>query len=293
MKETENTNVRGGPEVYDEKQAVDLTPMSAVLPSEFNAMSIDEEMYPPNFFMCCFSPRRTGKTETILHLCRQFHAQKRFTHYFLISETLSGYEDYIPANYQFTNLENVAEIIARMQKVAKYNIGQTEKKDMVKCSCLLILDDVVGNPADLRKRGGIMQRIAVNGRHVMRDCPLGTNELCTILISQRITLIPPPIRNNADVILASRLASYTERKTLIENYLSLTSDRDGLREARRVFDSITLSEPFRFIAIATHVANRKAHTDYVYYSDANVKAPSVRLHGTEEDWKVKKQDIIF
>ena len=248
---------------------------------------------PSNFFIFCVAPRRNGKTEQILHMARFFHAQKRFTHYFLISQTLSGYEEYIPHNYQFVDLTHVGEIIQRVQQVAKYNQGQDEKKDMVKCSVLLILDDVVGNPADIRQQGSIMQKIAVNGRHITRDDPLDSNEFCTVLISQRITLIPPPIRNNADIILASRLASYMERKTLIENYLSLTSDRDGLREARRVFDMITLSKEYRFIAILTHVANRQAHTDYVYYQDAEVNKPSVKLFGTEEDWKVKKQDIVF
>jgi len=248
---------------------------------------------PSNFFVFCVAPRRNGKTEQILHMCRHFHKLKRFTHYFLISQTLSGYEEYIPHNYQFVDLTHVGEIIQRVQQVAKYNQGQDEKKDMVKCSVLLILDDVVGNPADIRQQGSIMQKIAVNGRHITRDDPLDSNEFCTVLISQRITLIPPPIRNNADIILASRLASYMERKTLIENYLSLTSDRDGLREARRVFDMITLSKEYRFIAILTHVANRQAHTDYVYYQDAEVNKPSVKLFGTEEDWKVKKQDIVF
>lgn len=271
-------------------------PLDAALPipqmnDAFQTLDLDE--IPSNFFLFCVSPRRNGKTEQILHMCRHFHKKKRFTHYFLISETLSGYEKFIPANYQFTDLTNVPEIIGRIQQVGKYNQGQDRKEDMVKCSILLILDDVVGNPADLRKQGGIMQRIAVNGRHITREDPLDSNEFCTILISQRITLIPPPIRNNADIILASRLASYHERKTLIENYLSLTSDKEGLREARRVFDMITLSKEFRFICISAYIANRQSHRDYVHYQDANVNAPDVRLHGSIEDWKVKKQDIIF
>jgi len=300
MKATEPIESRNT-DHYDPQQAKDLTPagtqeLHATLPipkmdNAFQSLDLDE--IPSNFFLFCVSPRRNGKTESILHMCRHFHKKKRFTHYFLISETLSGYEKFIPANYQFTDLTNVPEIVHRMQKVGKYNQGQDKKEDMVKCSILLILDDVVGNPADLRKQGGIMQRIAVNGRHITREDPLDSNEFCTILISQRITLIPPPIRNNADIILASRLASYHERKTLIENYLSLTSDKEGLREARRVFDMITLSQEFRFICISTYIANRQSHRDYVHYQDANVKAPDVRLHGTEEDWKVKKQDIIF
>ncbi len=279
---------------FDPKQAKDLTasPMNETLPSEFSPMNI-KDGYPSNFFVCCFAPRRNGKTEQILHMARHFHKTKRFTHYFLVSETLSGYEEYIPANYQFTNLDNVSEIINRVQKVGKYNQGQDKEEDMVDCSVLLIMDDVVGNPADLRKRGGIVQRIAVNGRHITREDPKKSNEFCTVLISQRITLIPPPIRNNADIILASRLASYVERQTLVEQYLSLTSDREGLKEARRVFDSITLSKEYRFIAIATYIANRRSHQDYVFFQDADVKAPSVKLFGSEDDWKVKKQDIIF
>jgi len=151
----------------------------------------------------------------------------------------------------------------------------------------------VGNPADLRKQGGIMQRIAVNGRHICREDALDSNEFCTILISQRITLIPPPIRNNADIIIASRLASYHERKLLIEQYLSLTSDREGLREARRVFDMITLSKEFRFICISAYIANRQSHKDYVHYQDADVNAPDIKLFGDDSDWQVKKQDIVF
>jgi len=295
MKATEPIESRNT-DHYDPQQAKDLTPagtqdLHTTLPSEFNGMSVDD--LPSNFFIFCVAPRRNGKTEQVLHMCRHFHKQKRFTHYFLVSETLSGYEEYIPANYQFTNLDNVGEVINRVQKVGKYNQGQDKEEDMVKCSVLLIMDDVVGNPADLRKQGGIVQRIAVNGRHITREDPKKSNEFCTVLISQRITLIPPPIRNNADIILASRLASYNERKTLIENYLSLTSDREGLREARRVFDSITLSKEYRFIVIATHVANRMSHQDYVYYSDADVKQPSVKLFGDDSDWQVKKQDIIF
>jgi len=58
-------------------------------------------------------------------------------------------------------------------------------------------------------------------------------------------------------------------------------------------DSITLSKEYRFIAIATYIANRRSHQDYVFFQDADVKAPSVKLFGSEDDWKVKKQDIIF
>ncbi len=248
---------------------------------------------PENFFAFVVAPRRNGKTEHVLNWLRQFHKQKRFTHYFLVSQTLSGYEEYIPQTYQFTSLDQVPTVIKRMQKVASYNKGQDAKEDLVHCSVCLILDDMVGDPKEVRESGGILQKIAVNGRHVCREDPHEKNEFCTILISQRVTLIPPAIRNNADVILTSRLASYMERKTIIENYLSLTSDREGLREARRVFDAITLSKPFRFLAISTHIPNRQSHREYVHCCDANIKEKAVRLFGTEDDWKAEKLPIIF
>lgn len=255
----------------------------------------DPDELPENFFTFIVAPRRSGKTEQMLHWLRHFHKRKRFTHYLLVSETLSGYEEYIPANYQFTNLDQVPEVIRRVQRVGKYNKDQHKQSEMVKCSVLLIMDDVIGSPAEvgLSKRGGTVQKIAVNGRHICREDPCKGNEFCTVLIAQRISLVPPVIRNNADVIMASRLASYMERRTLIENFLSLTSDREGLRLARGVFDNVTLSEEFRFIVIATHVANRMKYGDYVFYQDADVKKPSVKLFGTADDWKVKKPDLEF
>ena len=249
--------------------------------------------FPKNFFACCFAPRRSGKTQLLLHFLRQFHRTKRFTHYFLVSETLSGYEDYIPATNQFTDLSQVSEIIARLQGVGKYNKNQKKKETMVKCSICLILDDVIGDPSEIQKRGSIIAKLGVNGRHVTNDDPMESNEMAVILISQRVTLIPPVIRNNSDIIFASRLASYADRKTLIEGYLSLTSDRDGLALARRVFDVITLSKPFRFMAIATHIVTSETHSEYVFTADADTKAKPVRLCGCKADWDVVKKNIVF
>ncbi len=251
------------------------------------------EHFPQNGFAFVVAPRRSGKTEHVLSWLRKFHKEKRFTHYFLISQTLSGYEESIPMTYQFTTLDHVPTIIKRMQEVANYNKGQDRQSDMVRCSVCLILDDMVGDPREVRESGGILQKIAVNGRHVCREDPCKKNEMATILISQRITLIPPAIRNNADVILASRLASYIERKTLIENYLSLTSDKEGLKESRRIFDQITLSKEYRFIAVSVHIANRKSHRDYVHLCDADIKEKNKRLFGSEDDWKMEKPDLTF
>jgi len=41
------------------------------------------------------------------------------------------------------------------------------------------------------------------------------------------------------------------------------------------------------------VANRMKYGDYVFYQDADVKKPSVKLFGTADDWKVTKPDLEF
>jgi len=299
MKPTEPIESRNT-DHYDPQQAKDLTPagtpagtqeMNATLPSEFDGF--DVLSFPSNFFACIFAPRRNGKTTHVLNFCKHFHKHKRFTHYFILSQTLSGYEGFVPFNYQHPSLDHVPEIIARLQKVGKYNKGQERQEDMVRCSVLLVLDDMVGDARELRQQNGIMQKLACNGRHVCKEDPLKSNELCTIIISQRITLIPPPVRMNADIIFASRLASYLERKTLIESYLTLTSDREGMKESKRVFDQITLSKEFRFIAIALYIANRKSYKDYVFYVDSPADPPPFKLFGDESDWQLEKPDIVF
>jgi hypothetical protein len=273
---------------FEPAQAID-PPNGSV--SKFKRFTAD--MVPQNGFAFIVAPRRNGKTELCLQMLRDFHNSKRFTHTFLFSQTLSGYEDVIPPTYQFDNLSHLPDVITKCQDVAEYNQSVKDPDDYVPCSVCLILDDMVGDPSEVRQSGGIIQKLAVNGRHVMRDNPDKKSEVCLILISQRVTLISPAVRNNADLIMASRLASYTERKTLIENYLSLTSDRDGLKGARATFDLITLSKAFRFIVIATHVANRRSHADYVFYADADTSQPNVRLHGDESDWRATKKRIVF
>lgn len=248
---------------------------------------------PQNFFAFLVGVRRMGKTEQTLEMLRAFHKTKRFTTYILISATLSGYEQYIPHSFQFRDLTHVPTIISRCIDVAEYNAGQTEVKDMVAQSTLLILDDVIGDPKDLRTSGNIIQKLAVNGRHIHRDDPHPTNEFCTILISQRASIIPPVIRTNADLWMASRMSNRKDRQTLIEEALTMSSDRDGLNTARAVFDGITMSKPYRFAVIALHNATRQTHSDYVMYADSDPKAKGVRLFGTEDDWRVKKKRIDF
>ncbi len=262
--------------------------------NSFKDLTADD--VPSNPFIFISSPRRAGKSEITLHMLRQFHAKKRFTHYALVSQTLSGYEGIIPYTYQFENMDHVGEIINKMQDVAEYNAKVKEKNQpkehYIHCSFLLILDDVIGDAKDIRKLGGYLQKIAVNGRHIMREDPNKKNEFGVILISQKITMIPPVIRQNADIICSARLASRIERETYIENFLTLTSGREGLKEARRVFDSITLQE-YTFICVLAYKSIRVNHQAYVRKLKADITQKTERLFGNQRDWMKSKPRIKF
>lgn len=257
---------------------------------------LTEEDIPANPFIFISSPRRAGKSEVTLHILRQFHTAKRFTHYGLVSQTLSGYEGVVPYTYQWQTMEHVGDIITKCQDVAEYNSKVKEKgqpaEHYIDCSFCLVLDDVIGDPKDLKRVGGYIQKIAVNGRHIMRADPHEKNEFGLILISQKITSIPPVIRQNADLICSARLASRVERQTYIENFLTLTSGRDGLKDARRVFDSITLQE-YTFICVLAYKSIRVNHQAYVRRLKADITAKTERLFGTEKDWKARKPRINF
>jgi len=295
MEKTESAKKGYDGESFDPKQAINNEyDDDKELLNSFKDLT--EEDVPSNPFIFISSPRRAGKSEITLHMLRQFHAKKRFTHYALVSQTLSGYEGVIPYTYQFENMEYVGQIISRMQDVAEYNATVKEKNQpkehYINCSFLLILDDVIGDPADIRKLGGYLQKIAVNGRHIMREDPNPKNEFGVILISQKVTVIPPVIRQNADIICSARLASRIERQTFIENFLTLTSGREGLIEARRVFDSITLNE-YTFICVLAYKSIRVNHQAYVRTLKADITQKTERLFGTERDWLKRKPRISF
>jgi hypothetical protein len=71
------------------------------------------------------------------------------------------------------------------------------------------------------------------------------------------------VRQQIDILLAGKCASRVEREALVYEFLCLRSDRDGIKEAHRVYDGITYSAPYRFITISNYIQERMDHKDYV------------------------------
>lgn len=274
-------------------KVVELTPPVEQKYIEFD--TFDPHKCPKDFFMLIGAPRRHGKTTVMLHLLREWHKVKRFTHVMLWSKTLSGYEEYIPGNYQFTSLDNMKMVLDRQMAVGKYNKHCEEKKKHIKSSILLILDDMASEQHELRSgdTAKLMLQLAVNGRHVCRRDPCECNECCVVVITQRLTLIPPAVRCNSDIVICSRLCNRTERERICMESLTLHSGRDGMKEAYGVLDTVTLSKPYRFLVVCMFMANRMKHSDYIFYLDADDKADPVKLFGSKDDWKRQLQDIEF
>ena len=253
---------------------------------------------PKDFFGMVASPRRHGKTTLLTDWLRQWHKQKRFTHTMVWSKTLSGYEDYVPAGYQWDDLGNVREVVSRQMDVAEYNEkikkNKGKESDYIHCSILLILDDMASETRDLRsgETGHILRWLSCNGRHVTRRDPNPKNECSVIILSQMLTLFPPSLRGNCDFMCCARLANKFERERLVYENLTLRTDREGMRAAYSVLDDITLSKPYRMCVICKHKAERQTHEDYVYYYDAQ-EAEGVRLFGTELEWAKPLKRVRF
>lgn len=269
--------------------------LADALPKIGDFQSFDPDTLPKDFFGVIAAPRRHGKTTALCHMLRHWHKSKRFTHILVWSKTLSGYEEYVPAPYQFDDLGNMREVLKRQMDVGEYNSQQQKKDDHVHSSILLVLDDMAADQKGLRSgdTGKILLSLATNGRHVTRRDTCETNECSVIILTQRLTLLPAPVRCNSDFILTSRLANRAERERVSMENLTLHSGRHGMREAYHVLDEITLSKPYRMCCVCMYKAERQHHKDYVFYFDADNDAPSIRLFGSEMDWSMKLKRITF
>ena len=92
------------------------------------------------------------------------------------------------------------------------------------------------------------------------------------------------MRQQIDILFAGKCASRVEREALVYEFLCLRSDRDGIKEAYRVYDGITYSAPYRFITISNYIQERMCHKDYVGYYNATYPVKQHRLFGDNADW---------
>ena len=250
----------------------------------------DPNSLPLNFQMSIVLQRRGAKTTAVESMLEEFKKQNRFTHYFLISQTLSGFVNQIPETYRFTNTEVLPPVIKRQQEITKFNKKQKNKDKMKKSNILFILDDIIGDGKDV-KNSVYLRKLAVQGRHITAGDPL-ENETSIIIITQSLTAIPRVIRLQNDATITGRVSSKPERKMYVEEFSTLKTDREGMKEAYSTIDNIVLSHPYRLAVSLNYKPNKRVYTDFIEYYDGNLDKRT-HLFGDKYDWQVERQDIEF
>ena len=247
----------------------------------------DVSKVPDSFFALAVAPRRNGKSEMLQSLLEEFHKDKakKFDYVFLFSQTGQGYEQQIPPTFRFTDLAHLPAICQEQMRIKRHNEKAKLKKDRVKSRILLILDDMIGDstgPNSL-KSNDMIRKLGVNGRHLGNDKVEG-NGINVIILTQSLKAVPKVVRQQIDILFAGKCASRVEREALVYEFLCLRSDRDGIKEAYRVYDGITYSAPYRFITISNYIQERMCHKDYVGYYNATYPVKQHRLFGDNADW---------
>tara|TARA_R110000765_G_scaffold86946_2_gene166889 strand:+ start:1119 stop:2162 length:1044 start_codon:yes stop_codon:yes gene_type:complete len=254
-----------------------------------------------SFLLTIIGARRTGKT-TITESLLLNELKGRFDYIFLYSPTLSGM-DSIPNNYKFRDLDTLPKLIEKQQNIVKNNIKITKmiknnkdgiigndnkelEKKYKKSRICCILDDFAGSKS--LRHNDILNKIATNGRHICSPDKSKNTEMCFIILSQSITLLDKVIRQNADLILSSRLTSKIDRKLLIEENMVLDSTRSGLQDSFKRYDDITLSKDYSFIAILNWLSNKNSYEKYIRSYTSNAENfTNIKMFGNKDDWKVE------
>jgi hypothetical protein len=85
------------------------------------------------------------------------------------------------------------------------------------------------------KSNDMIRKLGVSGRHLGNDKVEG-NGINVIILTQSLKAVPKVVRQQIDILFAGKCASRVEREALVYEFLCLRSDRDGIKEAYRVYD---------------------------------------------------------
>ena len=262
------------------------------LDKNIKEFSIDD--LPDSFFGMIVAPRRSGKSEKMASLLERIKKNKsrKFDYIFLFSQSNAGYEDQIPQTYRFRNLEHLPYIVNKQAEVRAYNKKQEDPKKRVKSRILILLDDMIGESkgSDSLRNSGMIRKLSVNGRHLGNDGVEG-NGVSVFIITQAVKEIPKTIRMNTDLVLSGRITSRIERQTIIEEFTTLQSDREGMKRAYNLFDNITLSNPYRFIVVQNHIANKTRESDFIFYYDGEYPVKQTHQFGDRYDWEAEEKRV--
>jgi hypothetical protein len=233
-------------------------------------------LVPHGFTMTLLASRGGGKTHLTHYLVSEIHKRRKYTAAFLFSNTALIQQDsypYLPTINKFDNLSLLDEVINRQKDVIEYN-KKTKNKKKKRSTILIILDDIIsGNQV---RKSRTISDLFILGRHI-RD-KYGSL-IDTIILSQHFSGLTPCQRNNNDYILTSRVDSYSDRKALVESYLTVNNSR---KNAYAFLKSLNETD-FAFLMIWVTKSNKTSITDFTFGFQAPAKLKKFKI-GNKKAW---------
>ena len=244
----------------------------------------DPHSLPNNFMALLVASRRSGKSVLTEYLLKELQKQKRFTHVFLVSPSDAGFKPDIPKKYRSKDVKAIRWIMNKQIEVADYNRKQEKAKTRVKQRICIVCDDA-GHLDELHKNQDLKE-LAMVGRHIGHPTsdPQDGNGISVFVLTQSLTAVSPKVRRNMDIVFINNIASAKELDTCCDEagFYSNAGARNK-HEARDMFHELVRGEPYRFLAIENHIANKNHIADYVRTVDADIDYKHKRLFGTADD----------
>ena len=240
---------------------------------------------PQDAFISVIAPRRSGKSTLVESIIHEYRKKHKVDAVFLFSKTDAGFYQ-IPKQYRFRTLEPLNDIINVQLKVKRFNQKQRKDSDKISSKVIVILDDMIDGNGEMRKNK-LLTKLSSMGRHIgykKEHNDLKNNGIMVILISQIFTGLNPTMRRNCDYVFFTKIPSRVERKAIVEEYLTLKTGRNGLRESYNVYDVVNKND-YQFLCICANKSNKYEYCNYVSTYIANPTLPKERWSGTAEDWK--------
>lgn len=208
----------------------------------------------PAFCVC--SIRRSGKSVLISHVIADI--RKRYDEVFLFSTTAALQDNvfgFIPDinRFDFVDVEKIEEIVAKQEKMLKYN-KTVAKPNQIKNDVLILMDDIV---TDSGSRSPIVKSLYIKGRHIHVSCML----LAQAYRDSNQSGVSKINRLNSDVIISFCMANSTDRNSFIEENLSIIDKKEG----RLIFDEITKHEYTAIVIELYKLPTARSYRDYVSY----------------------------
>lgn len=234
--------------------------------------SFDYTTLPNSFFMICVASRRSGKSTSCNFILQQFQRdrKRRFNTIFLISMTDAGFGG-IPDGFRYNTLDALGPIMAKQRQIKNYNDSVKEKKDRIRSKVCIVIDDMAcGTDNDSLRNCKVLEKLALNGRHVVRGQE-DIMDLSIMVLSQSLTKLSRPIRLNSDIIAFNALPSLTEQGLVLnECFFVFDSSRRGVAHARNIYHSLVSSKDFRFIIVENWRSNKRKHIDFIKTLDSTI-----------------------